>query len=157
MPCGVCSGKPVEMLNMQTPGQQALDPYVAGAMKEGMGQGATQLPPGMDLSQSPVQPILNAIAMMNAMGPGAGFLAGHQPDTSGFQSGPMYPQVPSGINPMPFSYSGPPDNGTGGGGPTGRDRINPDRFNPTNPNDPRNTPPANPWDPYNLRGRPIPQ
>lgn len=146
MACGVCQGKPVEMLNMQTPGQQALDPYVAGAMKQGMGQGAT--PFGGQLSQGPVDPILQAIAKMYQMGG----LGGYQGEQGGFPGGQLPPMAPSGINPSPFG-GGPLDNGTGGG----RNRTFEDGFDPTNPNDPRNAPPYNPQDPYNLRGRPLPQ
>lgn len=76
-------------------------------------------------------------------------------EQGGFPGGPAQNMMPSGINPSPFTYSGPHDNGTGGGGPTGRDRPNPDNFDHTMPNDPRNAPPYNPYDPYNMRGRPV--
>ena len=127
---------------MRTPGQQALDPYVAGAMKQGMQQGAT--PFGGQLSQAPVDPIMQAIQMMYGM---QGMNYGGEP--GGFPGGPLPPMAPSGTNAPPFGF-GPPDNGTEMNRPI-RDR---DRFSPFNP---QNPPPYNPQDPYEMRGRPLPR
>ena len=151
MGCGVCAGKPIDFQNMASPGQQALDPYVAGAMKGGMQQGATPYPG--QLSQGPVDPILQAIQMMYSMG-GLGQYGGEQ---GGFPGGPMPPGVPSGTNASPFGTGfGPADNGSVV--PRGPGRGGPDRFDPQNLYDPQNPPVFNPRDPYNMKdGRPVPR